>query len=109
MRHRDHCPHKRRVVEVSRRLVQGRWATAERLMRQTPGCEVLNTAYIERLNGTFRARWAPLARRTHHLVHRKEVLQAGMDLVGALYNFCTVHASLRLGSGEQRTPAMAAG
>jgi hypothetical protein len=81
----------------------------EKLVRQTPGCLVLNTAYIERLNGTFRARLAPLARRTHHLVHRKELLHAGMYLVGALYNFCTYHTSLTLATGEQRTPAMAAG
>ena len=99
----------KRVVGVTRRLVQGTSATARRLMAQTPGCQVLNTAYIERLNGTFRARLAPLARRTHHLVHRKEVLHAGMYLVGARYNFCTVHASLARPSGEQRTPAMAAG
>ncbi len=99
----------KRVVGVTRRLVQGSSATAQRLLAQTPGCLVLNTAYIERLNGTFRARLAPLARRTHHLVHRKEVLHAGMYLVGALYNFCTLHASLTLRSGQQRTPAMAAG
>ena len=99
----------KQVVGVTRRLLQGRSAVAMRVMVQTPGCLVLNTAYIERLNGTFRARLAPLARRTHHLVHRKELLHAGMYLVGALYNFCTEHASLALGSGQQRTPAMAAG
>jgi len=99
----------KRVVGVTRRLVQGTSATALQLLAQTPGCRVLNTAYIERLNGTFRARLAPLARRTHHLVHRKELLHAGMYLVGALYNFCTVHASLTLASGQTRTPAMAAG
>jgi transposase-like protein len=99
----------RRVVEVSRRVVQGASQTVERLLGETPGCHVLNTAYMERLNGTFRARLAPLARRTHHLVHRKEMLHAGMYLVGALYNFCTYHTSLGLASGEQRTPAMAAG
>ena len=99
----------KRVVGVRRRLIQGTTATVGRLMAQTPGCLVLNTAYIERLNGTFRARLAPLARRTHHLVHRKELLHAGMYLVGALYNFCTEHASLRLASGQQQTPAMAAG
>lgn len=99
----------KRVVGVTRRLVQGPSATARRLVAQTPGCLVLNTAYIERLNGTFRARLAPLARRTHHLVHRKEMLHAGMYLVGALYNFCTLHASLTMASGQQRTPAMAAG
>ena len=99
----------KRVVGVTQWLRQGPSAVAARLLAQTPGCLVLNTAYIERLNGTFRARLAPLARRTHHLVHRKEVLHAGMYLVGALYNFCTVHASLTLASGQQRTPAMAAG
>ena len=99
----------KRVVGVTRRLVQGTSATARRLLAQTPGCRVLNTAYIERLNGTFRARLAPLARRTHHLVHRKELLHTGMYLVGTLYNFCTLHASLTLANGQQRTPAMAAG
>ena len=99
----------KRVVGVTRRVVQGTTRTVERLLTETPGCVVLNTAYIERLNGTFRARLAPLARRTHHLVHRKEMLHAGMYLVGGLYNFCTVHASLTLASGQQRTPAMAAG
>ncbi len=99
----------KRVGGVTRRLLQGSSATVIRLLAQTPGCLVLNTAYIERLNGTLRARLAPRARRTHHLVHRKEVLHAGMYLVGALYNFCTVHASLALSSGVQRTPAMAAG
>ncbi len=99
----------KRVVEVRRRLVQGTSALAVRLLAQTPGCLVLNTAYIERLNGTFRARLAPLARRTHQLVQRKEMLHAGMYLVGALYNFCTYHTSLVLANGQQRTPAMAAG
>ena len=99
----------RRVVGVTRRVVQGRSQTVGRLLKETPGCLVLNTAYIERLNGTFRARLARLARRTHHLAHRKEMLHAGMYLVGALYNFCTYHTSLMLASGEQRTPAMATG
>jgi len=82
---------------------------ARRLLARTLGCEVLNTAYIERLNGTFRGRLAPLARRTYHLVHGNEMLEAGMYLAGMLYNLCTEHASLRLASGERRTPAMAAG
>ncbi len=99
----------KRVVGVTRRLVQGSSAMAQHLVAQTPGCLVLNTAYIERLNGTFRARLAPLARRTHHLVHRKELLHTGMYLVGTLYNFCTLHTSLTLGNGQQQTPAMAAG
>jgi len=101
--------HARRLVEITRRVVQGTTATLVRLLWQESGCLVLNTAYIERLNGTFRARLAPLARRTHHLVHRKEVLHASMYLVGTVYNFCANHASLTTTDGCRRTPAMAAG
>jgi len=99
----------RRLVAITRRVVQGATATLVRLLWQEPGCLVLNTAYIERLNGTFRARVASLARKTHHLVHRKEVLHASMYLVGAVYNFCADHASLTTKDGGRRTPAMAAG
>jgi hypothetical protein len=75
----------------------------------TPGCQVLNTAFIERLNATFRARLAPLVRRTRALARLPETLTHGMQLVGACYNFCTLHTSLTTGEGGQQTPAMAAG
>lgn len=48
-----------------------------------PGCQVLNTAFIERLNATFRARLAPLVRRTRALARLPETLTHGMQLVGA--------------------------
>ena len=59
-------------------MVQGTTKTVERLLGATPGCLVLHTASIERLNGTFRARLAPLARRTQQLVHRPEMRLAGL-------------------------------
>jgi hypothetical protein len=70
----------------------------------------IQTAYIERLSRTFRARLAALARRTWGLgrtVARLEAagaLWAGW-LVGTVYNLCTPHRSLAQGE----TPAMAAG
>ena len=79
------------------------------------GQHQINTAYIERLNATFRACLAPLARRTRALVDREVVLSAGMCLVGAAYNFVWCHESLRLPTSRpgprwhERTPAMAAG
>jgi hypothetical protein len=98
----------RRVVEVVRRVVWGTAAEAERLLGSTQGGGVLNTAYIERLNATFRARLAALCRRTRGLCRRSEWLQAASYLIGTVYNFCTEHASLTL-EGTRRTPAMAAG
>ena len=65
---------------------------------------LINTAYIERLNATFRARLAPLVRRTRAGAHKRSTLEAGMWLVGSCYNLLWVHRSL----GEKHTPAMAA-
>src|SRR3989441_1146416 len=106
---------RRRVVETERRIVDGTPARVETLRRRAQGDGVINTAYIERLNATFRERLAPLARRCRALARQTLTLEHGMYLVGTVYNFCTYHASLRLaaqatGTGAtNRTPAMAAG
>ena len=106
---------RRRVVATERRIVDGAPARVETLRRRSPGDGVINTAYIERLNATFRERLAPLARRCRALARQTLTLEHGMYLIGTVYNFCTYHASLRLaaqapGTGAiHRTPAMAAG
>jgi transposase-like protein/IS1 family transposase len=104
---------RRRVVGVERRLKQGSWSLLERLLYRTQGGGVLNTAYIERLNATFRARLAVLVRRTRGLARQHRRLHVGMYLVGTVYNFCTYHASLlsttTTTSDPPLTPAMAAG
>src|SRR5215213_9821883 len=68
---------------------------------------VINTAYIERLNATFRERLAPLARRCRALARQPLPLHEGMFVVGTVYNFCTPHESLH--QARKTTPAMAAG
>ncbi len=83
-------------------------------LRTTGSGNVINTSYIERLNATFRGRLVGLVRRTRSLARRQELLEAGMWLVGGVYNFCTPHHSLRVeGAGAhkwvERTPAMVAG
>jgi hypothetical protein len=107
---------KRRVADVSRRVVLGSTeAVTQVLTRASGGRHQINTAYIERLNATFRACLAPLARRTRALAHGEALLIAGMFVVGTAYNFVWCHESLRLrtqGPGSkwrERTPAMAAG
>lgn len=103
------------VVGVLRRIVQGTEAQVQRLVQMTQGHRVINTAYIERLNATFRAR---LEQRGRCLPQQTVTLYAGVYWVGTVYNFCTPHDSLRvapvIGRAERwhwvlRTPAMAAG
>jgi transposase-like protein/IS1 family transposase len=98
---------RRRVVETDRRIVDGTPARIETLRRRSQGNGVINTAYIERLNATFRERLAPLARRCRALARQTLTLHEGMFLVGTVYNFCTPHESLN--AVQKTTPAMAAG
>src|SRR6266487_6791092 len=106
---------RRRVVDTERRIVDGTPARVATLRRRSQGDGVINTASIERLNATCRARLAPLARRCRALARQTLTLHEGMFLVGKVYNFCTYHASLRLAAqatgtvATNRTPAMAAG
>ncbi len=63
--------------------------TAAALLERSQGGQQLNTAFIERLNATFCSRLATLGRRTRSLARLDETLQAGMYLVGSVYNSCT--------------------
>jgi transposase-like protein/IS1 family transposase len=108
---------KKRVVEVMRRMAQGTLEQAQKLLSQSQGGSVLNTAFIERLNGTMRERLASLTRKCRHAARRLEALETGMYLLGCTYNFCWPHhelsrraASTQGSPGEVLlTPAMASG
>jgi hypothetical protein len=109
---------RRRVVGVLRRIVRGAEAEVGEQLSFTQGATtaVINTAYIERLQATFRSRLAPLVRRTRAAARQSATLEMGMWLVGTVYNFCWAHRSLRLRCGKsgerrwvERTPAQAAG
>jgi len=92
----------RHVVGVARRVALGSTAAVTQvLITASGGAHQINTAYIERLNATFRACLAPLARRTRALAHGEALLTAGMFLVGTAYNFVWCHASLRLPNGKR--------
>jgi transposase-like protein len=106
----------RQVVAVEQRIVQGTAGAIRRVLAETGTGSGINTAYIERLNATFRGALAPLARRSRRLLARPQQLSAAMWLVGGLYNFCWQHRALQqigvVAGHLQRigqTPAMAAG
>jgi transposase-like protein len=104
-------------LTITRRIVQGCQEMVESLIHKTQGQGLINTAFIERLNATFRQRLNSLARKTRTLVCKVETLEAGMYIIGCLYNFCDPHHSLRLKLSVgrygyrwvQRTPAIASG
>ena len=102
---------KKRVVEVTRTMTRGTPEQADSLLKQSQGGSTLNTAFIERLNGTMRERLASLTRKCRHAARRIEALETGMYLIGCTYNFCFAHQELSKPQhlGYACTPAMAAG
>jgi transposase-like protein len=105
------------VVAVTRRIIQGTQSHIEALLRATQGGGLINTAYIERLNATFRSHVTALIRRGRALARQTTTLHDAMYLVGTVYNFCAYHKSLRVPlylpndrrRWLRRTPAIAAG
>ncbi len=111
---------RRRVVDVTQRVAWGPVGAVRARLRATQGKAeaVINTAYVERLNATFRAQLAPLVRRTRAAARHAATIEAGMWLVGTCYNCCWPQDSLRQQRGApappggkwlERTPAQAAG
>jgi hypothetical protein len=104
-------------LSITRRIVQGSESVVQRLLHRSRGGATINTAYIERLNATFRQRISSLARRSRQAARQPQTLHASMYLMGTIYNFCVPHHSLRLPlwlserrkHWVQRTPAMATG
>ena len=89
---------------ISRRLAHGCLKRVYALIAMSQvGPGQINTAYIERLNATFRARMPTLVRRTRNLARTTERIEIDLFWSGSVYNFCTIHTSLNA------SPAMAAG
>jgi hypothetical protein len=99
------------VVEIMRTMAYGFLEQAEQLLLRSRGGMALNTAFIERLNGTFRERLASLTRTSRHAARRLRALETGLYLIGCTSNGCLVHHELSKAShvGSPCTPAMAAG
>lgn len=66
-------------------MAQGTIERVEKLLALSAGGIKLNTAFIERFDGTMRERLASLARRPRHAARRLAALEAGMWLVGCTY------------------------
>lgn len=92
------------LASLEVRLGCGSWALAQQVVCQSQSqLGTFNTAYIERLNASFRT-WIPaLTRRSRTPARFRPQLVAALFWTGAVYNFCRVHATL------EGTPAMAAG
>lgn len=107
----------KQVWQLTRHILRGTPQFVAQQLAVSHGGLLIHTAYIERLNATFRQRLALLTRRTRQAATCTATLHRAMFLLGTIYNFCTVHHALRQPNFDnpaaprwrQQTPAMASG
>jgi len=97
-----------RVVKIEQRLVFGAQKALATALKQSRCSSAVNTAFIERQNGTDRNRNARKVRQTYCFSKDWEIHEAMTYFTMYSYNFCWPVRTLSRAS-QRQTPAMAAG
>jgi hypothetical protein len=92
------------LLRVKSHVLFGRLKDIRRLVKKLKLGVDINTAHVERFNGTARGRLARLARKTRDLSRRRTPLREALALCRDVYNWVHPHAAL-----NGATPAMAIG
>ena len=104
---------KGRVVKIDFRVIFGTVAAVMAALRRSQVSKAINTAFVERHNGTDRNRNARKVRKSYCFSKDWDMHQAMTYFTMYSYNFCWVVRTLREqvadGQWRQRTPAMVAG
>jgi IS1 family transposase len=102
-----------RVVAVRRTLVFGLACVLALLLGRSRVSKTINTAFVERHNGTDRRQNGRKHRKTYGFSKDAGTHHAATYFIGYSYNFCWAVRTLDIkdegGSKQRRTPAMAAG
>jgi IS1 family transposase len=104
---------KGRVTKIDFRVIFGTVATVLAALALSTVSKAINTAFVERHNGTDRNRNGRKVRKTYCFSKDWQVHEAVTYFTMYSYNFCWPVRTLRVkgadGAWEQRTPAMMAG
>jgi IS1 family transposase len=104
---------KGRVTKIDFRVIFGTVATVMAALALSTVSKAINTAFVERHNGTDRNRNGRKVRKTYCFSKDWQVHEAVTYFTMYSYNFCWPVRTLRVkgadGAWEQRTPAMTAG
>ena len=104
---------KGRVVEIATRVVFGTMAAVAAALGMSRASRAINTAFVERQNGTDRHRNARKVRKTYRFSKDWRFHEAVTYLTLYSYNFCWPVRTLAVkddrGRRQPRSPAMAAG
>ena len=95
-------------MEVTTRVIFGTAATVAAALEASAVSRTVNTAFVERHNGTDRSRNARRARKTYSFSKDWWIHRAASFLSKYSYNFCWPVRTLKAEDGAAQTPAMLA-
>lgn len=98
-----------RVFNVTRKIIFGSAQRVDNVLAKSPVSRKINTAYVERGNGTIRHLNARCNRKTLRFSKIIENHKRQLKLSLAYYHLCSPHRSLTKRYGQPTTPFMAAG
>jgi IS1 family transposase len=100
-----------KVIKVEQRIVFGNEERIEEKLSQSPSRKI-NTAYVERSNGTLRQADSHLRRKSLTFAKEMPHFKAKLNIIVFFYNFIRPHATLSMNPDKTktpRTPALCAG
>jgi IS1 family transposase len=98
-----------RVVDVTQHLIYGTQEQLSQALAASQCSRALNTAFVERYNGTDRHRNSRKVRKTYRFSKDWEMHNAATQFTTGTYNFCWPVRTLLDANGKPQTPAMSAG
>ena len=102
---------KGRVVKVEQKIVFGNENRIQSKLTRSVS-KTINTAYIERSNGTLRQMDSHLQRKSNKFAKEVEYFKAKLNIIVMYYNFIKPHGTLSKNQDKSytpRTPALVAG
>ncbi len=98
-----------KVTRVIRTVVHGSSDLVEQVIQDSSVSSTINTAFVERINATFRAFCSRLVRKSCSFSKKSSYHDAHIKIVTAFYNFVHPHRTLTESNGRNTSPAMEAG
>ena len=84
-----------KVVNITEEIVFGKEEEIRKLIEESPVSNSINTSFIERTNGTIRAKNSRLVRKTYSFSKTLEMHEAHLTIYFIYYNFIWIHSRLK--------------
>ena len=84
-----------KVVKITEKIVFGNEKEIRKILKESPVSNCVNTSFIERTNGTIRAKNSRLVRKTYSFSKKLEKHEAHLSIYFVYYNFVWMHSRLK--------------